>query len=417
MKVIMNDLRLINISQIKAFLQGSQIVNLNLNTIEEKYQFILETVEKFNYKKLNRKDKKVILKYLKKLTGYQKAQLFKLVKKALITGKLLRVEYHRNNSFKVYKTQDIKYLEKTDELHLRLSSQATKEILRREYAVFNHQEFKNISQISSSHINNLRKTDSYKSFWVNGTKARQIDIGKTQPPEANLCPGSIRVDTVHQRDVYYINSVDEITQWEIIICVPQISERFLKPALQVLLKEYPFVIFNFHSDRGSEFINKIVAQILNKLLITQTKSRSRHCNDNALVESKNGSIIRKNLGYFHVSQKMANKINSYMITYFNPYLNYHRPCGYVTQTKVDKFGREKKIYGQYTTPYEKLKEVTKRLKKNFLKPGIDFKDLDKIAYLMSDNEYAKILREKQSELVNLNIAIEHEIIDLGSKQL
>lgn len=415
MKVIMDDLRLINISQIKAFLQGSKTLSFNLNTIEEKYQFVQKTIKRFNYKKLNRKDKKIVLKYLTKLTGYQKAQIFRLVKKAQ-KGKLLRIEYHRDRSFKVYHSPDIKLLEKTDELHLRLSAPATKEILRREYELFGKEKFKTIAQVSPSHINNLRKTENYKSFWINGTKSKQVMIGKTQPPEANSHPGSIRVDTVHQRDVYYINSVDEITQWEIIICVPQISERFLKPALEVLLKEYPFVIFNFHSDRGSEFINKIVAQILNRLLIKQTKSRSRHCNDNALVESKNGSVIRKNLGYFHVNQKLADKLNSYMITYFNPYLNYHRPCGYVTNIKNDKFGREKKIYGQYTTPYEKLKEVSKTLKKNFLKPGVTFKDLDKIAYLMSDNEYAKILRDKQAELVNLNTALEHEIIDLGSNQ-
>ena len=41
-------------------------------------------------------------------------------------------------------------------------------------------------------------------------------------------------------------------------------------------------------------------KLLNKLLIEQTKSRPRHSNDNGLVESKNGAVIRKHMGYTHI---------------------------------------------------------------------------------------------------------------------
>jgi len=172
-------------------------------------------------------------------------------------------------------------------------------------------------------------------------------------PEANNAPGSLRIDTCHQRAVYHIHAIDEITQWKIVICVPQISEAYLKPALEFLLEQFPFIVFNFHSDRGSEFINKTVAKRLNKLLINQTKSRSRQCNDNALIESKNGSVLRKNMGYFHINKGVVGEINTFYQDYFNPYLNLQRPCGFVTEVRLDKKGRERKIYGQYTTPYEK----------------------------------------------------------------
>jgi len=42
---------------------------------------------------------------------------------------------------------------------------------------------------------------------------------------------------------------------------------------------------NFHSDNGSEYINYVVADLLNKANVSQTKSRARKSNDNALVES------------------------------------------------------------------------------------------------------------------------------------
>jgi len=221
--------------------------------------------------------------------------------------------------------------------------------------------------------------------------------------------GSLRIDTCHQRDVYHIHAVDEITQWDIAVCVPAISEAYLKPALELLLEQFPFIIFNFHSDRGSEFINKVVAGILDKLLINQTKSRSRHCNDNALIESKNGSILRKNMGYFHINKGLVGEVNEFYLTLFNPYLNFHRPCGFVTEIRKDEKGRERKVYGQYTTPYEKLKEVVKQQNRNFLKQGITFADLDKIAYSQSDNEFAKIMREKQNELFNKNTLLEHSL--------
>ncbi len=182
-------------------------------------------------------------------------------------------------------------------MHIRLSEGATKEILRREFEIFHHNNFQTISRISHAHITNLRHSPIYNSHWVNGTKPRIVPIGVTMPPENFGRPGSIRVDVVHQRDVYHINSVDEITQWEIAVCVPQICEACMLPALQDLIDQYPFTIFNFHSDRGGENINYQVADFLQRLFIKQTKSRSNHCNDNALVETKNGSVIRKNMGW------------------------------------------------------------------------------------------------------------------------
>ena len=39
------------------------------------------------------------------------------------------------------------------------------------------------------------------------------------------------------------------------------------PLLESILQQFPFVILNFHSDNGSEFINKVVAELLEKLKV------------------------------------------------------------------------------------------------------------------------------------------------------
>lgn len=77
-----------------------------------------------------------------------------------------------------------------------------------------------------------------------------------------------------------------MTQAEVVKTVEGISEYFLLPALKRALKSFLFNIINFHSDNGSEYINKNVARLLQKLVIDQTKSSPRHTNDNPLAEGK-----------------------------------------------------------------------------------------------------------------------------------
>lgn len=102
-----------------------------------------------------------------------------------------------------------------------------------------------------------------------------------------------------------------------------------------MLEFFPFKIKGFHLDNGSEYINKKVAELLEKLRIEFIKSRARHSNDNALAESKNASIIRKTLGCIHIPQRHAELLNKFNQRYLNPHINYHRPCLF-PQTVVDK---------------------------------------------------------------------------------
>jgi len=262
-----------------------------------------------------------------------------------------------------------------------------------------------LANISSSHIYNIRKRVSYlrKGKIFDETKSTCIPIGKRMKPKPNGRPGFLRVDTVHQGDlnnkkgIYHINIVDEVTQSEFVFSVPAISEKYLKPVLEDLCIICPFVIINFHSDNGSEYINKVVSDILNRLYIKQTKSRPRKHNDNALVETKNGSIIRKMFGYFHIpaTEENANLLNQFNQKWLNPYLNYHRPCGFAT-TKIDKKGKEKKVYKTYMTPYEKLKSLPHA--EMYLKRHIFFEDLDKTAYDESDTEFGMKMKEEKEKM-------------------
>ncbi len=399
MKIDMDDSRIQSIAQLEEVLNGAKrlVVSLEGAPIAQKYRFIDRTVDRFRYQKLKRKDRHTVYRYLRNVTGYKKAQLLRLIKRAAL-GRLIRKEYQRTNPNRIYTSRDVKLLEKTDELHLRLSDRATQEILRREYTVFDKKEYHTIAGISHGHITNLRHHPLYRASWVNHTKARLTPIGMTTKPENYGRPGSIRVDTVSQRDVYHINAVDEITQWEVLVCVPVISEICMLPALTILLDQFPFTIFNFHSDRGGEAINYLVADFLQRLLINQTKSRARHPNDNALVETKNGSVVRKNMGWEHIHQQFTDDVTAYYRQWLNPYLNFHRPCAFPT-TEKDTRGKTRKVYTIYQTPYDAFKGIPEA--HTFLKSGQSFQNLDTIAYEKSDNEFAQVMREEERKLFTM----------------
>ena len=94
--------------------------------------------------------------------------------------------------------------------------------------------------------------------------------------------------------MYHINLVDEVTQWQHVGTVEAISERFLISVLEGLIEAFPFEVKGFHADNGSEYVNHRVAELLGRLHVDDfTKSRARRSNDNALVEGKNGSVVRK----------------------------------------------------------------------------------------------------------------------------
>src|SRR5579875_3111949 len=93
------------------------------------------------------------------------------------------------------------------------------------------------------------------------------------------------------------------------------------------------------------------------MLIEFTKSRACRSQDNALVEGKNGAVIRKHMGYGHIPQQHAEPVHQFHTAHPNPYLNYHRPCGFATVT-MDARGRRRRYNPtDYATPNEKLKSL------------------------------------------------------------
>jgi len=401
----MNDERLQTIEQVKQFLEGSEALEFGGVSVDERYRWIEGVLKRFQYYRLKRAQKGVIRRYIGKVSGYSRAQVSRLIGEYKRRGCLREARYRRHHFPRRYTLSDIALLARTDELHGYLSGPAIKKIMEREYEVYGHAEFGNISRISVAHLYNLRRSNMYRGIARRfiKTKPAVSRIGERAKPDPKGQPGYIRVDTVHQGDLngqkgmYHINTVDEVTQWEIIASAERISEAYLVSVLEIMLSQFPFVIRGFHSDNGSEFVNKTIAALLNKLLIRFTKSRPRHSNDNGLVETKNGSVIRKQLGYAYIPQRSAELINEFNKDLFNPYINFHRPCFFPISV-IDHKGKVRKSYpyNMVRTPYEKLKSLPQA--ESYLRPGVTFETLDAIANQMSDNQLAERMVKARSNL-------------------
>jgi transposase InsO family protein len=398
--------RIWTLEQVRAFLEGTGEVDFTLPVRAERQAWVERTLAGLAYWRLRRKERGMVRAYLGRVTGLSRAQVARLIAQYQKTG---RVEDRRRAPAKPFRTlytaQDAALLAEVDSWHGTLSGPATKKLCERQFLVFGDRRFERLSRISVAHLYNLRRTQSYrrKRGVVTKTKSVQVPIGQRRAPRPEGRPGFLRVDSVHSGDwdgvkgLYIVNMVDEVTQTEHMAAVPRLNEACLLPELERLLVEFPFQILAFHSDNGSEYVNYTVAELLNKLLVDFTKSRPRRSNDNALVESKNGSVVRKHLGHAHIPAGAAAAVNVWLREHLCPYLNFHRPCSFPV-TQIDAQGRQRKRYRyEYVmTPYEKLKSLPNAAL--YLKPGISFNILDVLARERSDQEAAQRMQRARDQL-------------------
>jgi len=275
MVITMNDSKLSTIVEVKRFLKESDVIEFKKRFRKEAYEWIEEALERFDYLYLSKKEKGLIKKYIEKVTGYSRPQITRQIREYRETGRVRVKEYKRNKFESKYTNKDIRLLARTAELHDYPNGAALKKTLERMANKYEKEEYRNIANVSVSHIYNLKKTVFYRrsvTFYQETKKTKGRIIGERCKPEPGGKPGYLRVDTVHQGDrggekgVYHINTVDEVVQWEVVGAVEKITDEHLIPLLEKIISSYPYRIINFHADNGSEYINRKVAEMLNNLL-------------------------------------------------------------------------------------------------------------------------------------------------------
>jgi len=382
--------------QIDEFLTGSEGIAFTGESRAAIYGWTERLLVAQEFLGQGKKQRGAIRRYASKVTGLSLPQITRLIRSYARSGTVeLRTSLRRRFPGK-YTERDVTLLAEVDRAHERLSGPATQRILQREHEEYSKVEYVRLAGISVSHIYNLRDSLRYRrqAAIFEPTRPSANMIGERRRPEPRGRPGYLRVDTVHQGDwdgvkgVYHVNAVDTVTQWQAVGCTPRINVENLKPVLEAILHQFPFPILGFHVDNGSEYINYTIAEMMGAMMVEFTKSRACRSQDNALVEGKNGAIIRKLMGYGHIPAEHAETLHKFYTAQLNPYLNFHRPCGFAT-VSVDARGKRKRQYKleDYATPWQKLKSLAGVA--DYLKPGISMEALDRTAAAMSDTEFAK----------------------------
>jgi hypothetical protein len=400
----MDDSEATSLEQIRVFLAGAGEMRFAGQSRAAVYGWTERTLVRFGYAGLGKRDKGLVRRYIARMTGLSRAQMTRLIARYTKSGRVKAASYQRRKFPARYTKADVELLAYVDRSHGNLSGPATKCILEREHHEYGQAAFERLAQISVAQIYRFRNSQAYRKRNVSyqPTRPTPIPIGERRKPRPEGRPGYLRIDTVHQGDrdgtkgLYHINAVDEGTQWEIVAATPQISERWLIPILEQMLDQFPFVIRGFHSDNGSEFINYTVARLLEKLLIEQTKSRAHRSGDNGLVESKNGAVVRKHLGFGHIDAQHAEAVDQFHRQFLNPYINFHRPCA-VAQIVEESNGKRRRTYPRWATPLEILRQTPHC--ESYLKAGVSLASLEQFAQQQTDTQAAIAMQQAKQKLL------------------
>ncbi|WP_342316412.1 transposase family protein [Lysobacter sp. FW306-1B-D06B] len=401
MIISLDESRIRTIEQVRAVLDGTRTLDLApVAGRHERYGWIASVLARLGYRQLKRSDRGWVRRYLQHLSGFSRAQVTRAIQRWLSFKPLCRTHRRPTNAFaRRYTEADLDALAEVEREYGRLSGPATVAVLRRMYQVYGDQRFVRLQHLSASHLYNVRRSVAYQLRHTIRAKTRSdrksAAIAARRAPAPGNRTGFIRIDSVHQGDfrgrwgVYHINAVDCVTQWQVVATVPSLKREHMVPTLRSMLAQFPFEICGFHSDGGSEYVNYEVAAMLEHERITFTRSRPRRCNDNALVEAKNGVVVRRQFGYSYVPAERAEQFNAFCEDHLNPFLNLHRPCLFGEVPDPRKPGRLRRVHRMedIQTPLEKLASLPNS--GQFLRPGITLQALQQQALELADVEAAR----------------------------
>ena len=200
-------------------------------------------------------------------------------------------------------------------------------------------------------------------------------------------PGFFEIDLVAHcgkdtsgRFLNTLTITDIATGWTELGAVLYRNEDLVRIALDDLVSVLPFRMRGIDTDNGGEFLNHGMISWCNARRITFTRSRAHHKNDQAHVEEKNGSIVRRLIGYDRFEGNKSRECLEELYRVTRLYINYFQSSmKLINKTSVG--ARVRKLYDEARTPLERLltfRSVPRRIRNELLN---EFTNLDPVALL------------------------------------
>jgi hypothetical protein len=140
-----------------------------------------------------------------------------------------------------------------------------------------------------------------------------------------------------------LNMTDVSTGWTEMMAVRNKAQTHVFKALKLQRLRLPFLLLGLDSDNGNEFINNQLIRYCFQEHITFTRSRVNHKNDNAFVEQKNWSVVRRLVGYERFDTLKQTGLMNQMYGVYREYVNFFLPvCKLIHKERCGN--KVKKVY-------------------------------------------------------------------------
>lgn len=176
----------------------------------------------------------------------------------------------------------------------------------------------------------------------------------------NLVPGFFEADLVAHCGRYnvgsYLNSLvltDIASGWTECMALLMRDQELVVQALKLANDRLPIRLLGLDTDNGSEFINHTLLDYCRDQKITFTRCRPYKKNDQCYVEQKNGSIVRRLIGYDRYCGMEACRLLAELYTKLRWYINYFQPSMKLVATQR-RGAKVTKQYDAAQTPCQRL---------------------------------------------------------------
>ena len=133
------------------------------------------------------------------------------------------------------------------------------------------------------------------------------------------------------------------------------GERGVLNAVKTMRKDLPFPLLGMDGDNGGEIINYHMLKYCEEEKLVYTRSRPNMKNDNAYVEQKNFTHIRKLIGYHRYDTlEQLNLINDLYRNEYRLHTNFFRPVMKIQSKEKINNSVCKKTYDIAKSPYQRL---------------------------------------------------------------
>lgn len=160
-------------------------------------------------------------------------------------------------------------------------------------------------------------------------------------------------ESVHGQFLHTLTLTDIATTWTECIALLRRSESDVMHGLSQLREILPFPLLGLDTDNGAEFINYSLLNWCTAESITFTRSREYKKNDQAHVEEKNGSVVRRLVGYDRYEGIESWRLLSGIYKLARIYVNFFQPSLKLMSKSRDG-ARVHRCYDRAKTPYERV---------------------------------------------------------------